>query len=263
MMSEPSKPGEPAPRVVIFEDSIGHLDGLLAYLERHSNFQVVATGNTPAEARRIVDDTQLEFDAAIVDLELVAGTEIPHGLDLANRIREFRPTALVYLWSHYASEGDLIRRASRPFRGRLLVDGVLSKHNSHANLVRAITTKLQVPEVGLWLDPDLKPPANCYSAVDSLTGSEERNLRALARRPGAGREDLVEELNITAGTWSKQISSAKQKVFDEVEDRRRAGAAIEIDVASADDVTNELLTRWARARNLHWPVLDFERLDSE
>lgn len=254
----------PAARIAIFEDSIGHLDGLVAYLERWSNFEVVATANSPAEAMTIVEDVDgVAFDAAIVDLELVPGTDIPHGFDIANQIRKDRPDALIYLWSHYAAEGDLIRRASRIFRGRFLVDGVLSKHKSNADLVEAITQKLEKPSVGFWLDIDLKPPANCYSAVDDLTGAEARNLGVLARRAGASRQELVEEAHIVSGTWTKQIAGIKAKVAREVTERMRASAPVEFEVSREKDVTNELLTRWARARNLHWRVSEFEKPETQ
>jgi DNA-binding NarL/FixJ family response regulator len=258
-----ANPDAPAARVVIFEDRTGLLEGLEAYLARWTDFEVVATATTPNGAAEIVKDVDnIDFDAAIVDLELVQGTSVPHGFDIANQIRELRPSALVYIWSLYTTEGDLIRRASRVIRGRLLVDGVVSKHSSNANLVKAITTKLQVPEVGLWLDTDLQPPTDCYSAIDHLKPAEERNLRVLAQRPGATREQLITELHIAEGTWSKQLGPIKEKVAIEVAERMQRGVPTDIEVSCAEEITTELLTRWARARNLHWPVLDFESNDA-
>lgn len=246
-------------RVIVIEDQKGIRDGLCAYLSANSDFEIVGTASTVAEADELV--TSSTFDAAIVDIELVQHSQYPHGFELAEAIRGSQPSAKVVLWSYYAAEGDLIRRAARPLGARLLADAIVSKNQPAIDLVRAIDLLIENPGVSFWIDPSLKIHNGSYSAVADLTPAEDRWVRVFAQRAGARPRDLQANLGISESTYQAQRRSLCTKVLRELDERgdplmtelqQIAGKMKDPDLVKA--LKDEHLLRWARDRCLHWPI---------
>lgn len=239
--------------VLVVEDQEGVGELAVAWVESQrtevgsQRFRVAGFGRTTDEARRLI--RELEFDLVILDLELEV-PRYPVGFELAELIHECRPGANIVLWTNHISvEGDLLRRACRPFGSGALVQAIAPKKQPLAMLARAVENALDLDNF-LWIERGLRPPHG-YSAVLDFTRREDDFIRDFAQFGGKpaeirGRQPQGE------GAFSELRLRVKRKVMREMAERGEQLPATD------KAISDEQLRSWARKRHLHWPLTESE-----
>lgn len=258
-------------RIIVIEDNPGYqklvTSEIAAYRDRDGSHPYVVAGvaSTLEEARTLIESA--DYSVVVLDLSLVPWPDFyPHGFELAVLIRELRADTRIVLWSLYATvEGDLLRRAAQPWGDRFLVDAIVGKEQPFEDLIEAIHVLTTKPSVYFWVDPALRPPRS-YSAILAFTHAEDEWIRDFSQHPGSNRRDVMARLHIkSGGTYSERRDKAVAKIARELVERRDnllamiPGSATMGEVELSRSMTDEVILKWARRRNLDWPITDAER----
>jgi CheY-like chemotaxis protein len=255
-------------KVMVIEDVTAMREMLENYLNGYRDasdgqpYVVTASASTPEEARAAI--TSADYSVVVLDLSLSVPDVYPHGFELAELVHQARPDARIVLWSAYTSvEGDLLRRAARPWGDRFLVDAIVWKNQSLKDLLEAIHVICTMPSVYMYVHPALRPPRG-FSAVLSFTHAEDEWVRDFAQHPGTKPKDMRKRLGIGQSTYYERRTNVTRKVAQEMEERKDPLLAVLPphtggDLASA--MTDEILLQWAQRRYLHWPITSGEVAD--
>jgi CheY-like chemotaxis protein len=259
-------------KILVVEDVTTTREMLVNYLNGYRNeanrqpYVVTASASNAQEARGAITDA--DYAVVVMDLSLAIPDEYPHGFELAELVHQRRPDARIVLWSAFTTvEGDLLRRAARPWGDRFLVDAILGKQQSLQDLLDAIHVICTMPSVYMWVHPTLRPPRG-FSAVLAFTHAEDEWIRDFATHPATKPKDMMKRLGVRQGAYYERRTNVSRKVVREMRERHDALLAVfplRTDHASDDDLvsamTDEILLKWARRRYLHWPITSGEVAD--
>lgn len=256
-------------KIIVVEDETATREMLLGFLDglRDSAggkpYVVTASASNVEEGRAIISTA--DYSVVVLDLSLSVPDVYPHGFELAELVHQVRPDARVVLWSAYTTvEGDLLRRAARPWGDRFLVDAIVWKNQSLQDLLDAIHVICTMPSVYMWVHPTLRPPRG-FAAVLAFTHAEDAWIRDFAQHPGTKPKDMMKRLGIRQGAYYERRTNVLRKVVREMRERSdqllavlpvQAGRASDDALASA--MTDEVLLKWAQRRYLHWPITSGE-----
>lgn len=259
-------------KIIVVEDMTATREMLVNYLNGFRNdagdqpYVVTASASDPEEAQEAI--LTADYSVVVLDLSLTIPDEYPHGFELAELVHRTRPDARIVLWSAFTTvEGDLLRRAVRPWGDRFLVDAILCKQQSLQELLDAIHVICTLPSVYMWVHPTLRPPRG-FSAVLNFTHAEDEWIRDFAKHPATKPKDMMKRLGIRQGAYYERRTNVSRKVVREMRERKDPLLAVfprPVEHSSDDDLvaamTDEVLHKWARRRYLHWPITSGEVAD--
>lgn len=259
-------------KIIVVENETATREMLVNYLDGFRNaagdhpYVVTASASDPQEAREAI--RTVDYSVVVLDLSLTIPDEYPHGFELAELVHRTRPDARIVLWSAFTTvEGDLLRRAVRPWGDRFLVDAILCKQQSLQELLDAIHVICTLPSVYMWVHPTLRPPRG-FSAVLNFTHAEDEWIRDFAKHPATKPKDMMKRLGIRQGAFYERRTNVGRKVVREMRERKDPLLAIfptPVEHANDDELvsamTDEILLKWAERRYLHWPITSGEVAD--
>jgi DNA-binding NarL/FixJ family response regulator len=180
-------------RVVLADDSVLALEGLMAILARANGIEVVATAGTRGAARYEVETH--EPDVLISDIRMPP-THVDEGIALAAELREDRPGLGVVILSSYAEPQYALRLFESGSEGRayLLKDRIRNR----AELVAAIEAVVRGDSV---VDPKVVETlvvARRSQAASPLRELTPREVEVLAQvAEGRSNAAIAESLYLT------------------------------------------------------------------
>jgi DNA-binding NarL/FixJ family response regulator len=191
-------------RLLLVDDHPVVREGLAAVLEEESDFTVVGTAGSVAEASIRV--RELQPDVLLLDLELPDGL----GVDLLPALRTDLPSVAVLIFTAYDTDDRILAAIRAGARGYLL------KGASAEEIARAIRT---VASGGSYLGAQAastvfsaatetrKSPSN---AQNQLTNREQEVLRTVVE--GLSNKQIALSLGITERTVKFHLSSLLRKL---------------------------------------------------
>jgi two-component system nitrate/nitrite response regulator NarP len=182
---------------VLLADDHPMIQSAVASLLRGSDYTLVATASTGAEAIKAVEEYNPEI--LILDVQMPEGD----GLTVLRQLRKSSDHKPVVLLTASLDDHGFAEALS------LKVDGVVLKTSDPGLLIDCLD---QVREGGDWIDPALRERATAVRDGTSRVAlsPRERELVGLVRQ-GLRNRDIAERLGVTEGTVKVYLHSVFEK----------------------------------------------------
>lgn len=190
-------------RILLADDHALVRAGIKSLMERIPGFQVCAEASDVPEARRRLEQT--EVDIVVTDISM--GDE--SGLDLARHVRDRFPATRVVVVSMHTSE-DLAAEALR-----LGASGYLLKEAAPAELEIALraATRGEIymsPAISARMMRRLMEPASTPAGLNVLTARQVQILTLIARRKAT--KEIAYELDLSEKTVAAHRSQIMHRL---------------------------------------------------
>lgn len=194
---------KPAIKVLLVDDHILVLDGLMARLELEPNIEVIGTANNGEEA--LDKAQQLQPDVVLMDVSM----PVLSGMEAAKRFRQEQPNIRVLMLSMHHDREYILSLIQSGTSGYVLKDV------SVAELITAIETVYQGgtyfsagASQSLFTPPEADDPVAANS--EELTKRETDVLAELAA--GCANKEVARRLNISVRTVETHRQNIKNKL---------------------------------------------------
>lgn len=190
-------------RVLVCEDHVIVREGLVALLEAHDDFQVIAQAGDGAAA--VAAFRREPPDVTLIDLRM------PHmdGVEVIRLVRREFPDSRFLVLTTYDSEGDITRALQAGASGYLL------KGTDRATLRDAIRL---VHAGRRFIPPEIADRVLPGAAAEELTEREVEVLRRIAE--GLSNKEIGDQLGISESTVKTHVNHLLGKLG--VTDRTKA-----------------------------------------
>jgi DNA-binding NarL/FixJ family response regulator len=192
-------------RVLLVDDHAAFREPLSFMFDREPEFVVVGQADSLAEAREILDGT----DVAVVDLDLPDG----NGAELIGELRAANPQGMALILTASADRGAYARAVEAGAAGVLHKSVRIKDIIDAVRRLEAGETLLSPNEVGelLWLAGQQRAQnQEAQRAIESLTPRELEVLQALAE--GLSDKEIAERLYVGVGTVRTHLVHVLEKL---------------------------------------------------
>ena len=180
------------------------LDGLLAFLEKEPQMDIVGTAHSGEETLRLLE--QQAADVVVLDISMPPGMD---GIETARHIRKRHPNAKIVLLTMHG-DGQFILNALR-----MGIHGYVIKEKSKESLVAAIHAVLGgnryfPPELLNRVDFSAEPELEKEEV--QLTKREKEIICLMTENPSFSSKEIAEQYFIARTTVEKHVQNIKEKL---------------------------------------------------